>query len=212
MNNRDKNIYNYVKSIFTISILLILVGIVFVALSFRKEVLDDKYKIDKVTTYNSFVKKLSPGQVYVTKDIDYVSSGIYRITYRVYYNDKDIVLFQNNSNFEITDVISNDYELLIDSVLFNKERVSNFKYQGVIANYKNNIFNLSIPYNALDRSCMIQVYVKLKSRKLNIKHYISREAYFTFVPNDNNSFYVKKVPQSYIIDGNGYIVLVEKQK
>ena len=209
-NNKNKNIYAYIKSVLIISITLILVGSVFIAFSLRKEVLDNKYKIAKVTTYNSSVKKLSPGELYVTKDIDYTSNGIYRITYRVKYNGKNATILKNKTNFEITDVIGSGYKLLTDNVLYNKERVNNFRKQGIFTNYRNNTFNIIIPATKLDKSCIIQVYVKLESRRLNIKHYISKEAYFTFVPNDNNNFYVKNGPQSYIIVGNGYIVLEKK--
>ena len=111
-----------IRVLFVSGILLIVLGIVFVLLSLRYEVLDEKYIVREVTTYKSSKNRLKQGQIAVSKDLDYVGEGVYRITYRNYYNAKDSEILSPNSEFGIVDMFGDGYELDLEDITINSDK------------------------------------------------------------------------------------------
>ena len=205
----------YIKFLFITGIILIIIGNVFIMLSFQKETLDDKYKIEKVTTYSSAKKKLKEGEMYVSKDIEYVSGGVYKITYKTYANSKDTKdLLKENSTFDITDILGDSYELISNKTTINHSPVTVSETiesnDSLKVTYYNNTIDIIIPSSAMSNSNTIESYIKLKSRELNKKHITTKETYYSFIPNMKNDNYYKKTAQSYVIEGSAYIILSKK--
>ena len=87
---------------FVFGILLIFSGMALVILSFRDEVINNKYVVEKSNGYVSNKKDLEPGEFSVTKDIEYVSNGRYKITYNIDYKQySGNVLFADKSDVTI---------------------------------------------------------------------------------------------------------------
>lgn len=198
-----------------LSVLIILFGIVLVICSFMHETLDEKYIIKEVTGYTPSDKKLKKGEVSVSRNVLYIRNGEYKITYNINYNREDLdILFSNNSKFTITDVIESAYKLSRNTVIINDQSVKLYSYNTVTSdyemNYTNNTFEISFPIKKIEKYNSIVIYIKLEDRETNKKYFTSSEAYYTFVPNSVNDFYNKKATQSYVIDGDGYILLENK--
>ena len=216
MKKHLKNMNNYTKLLLIIGAILLLIGSVFVVFSLKKETLDDKYKIDKYTTYSSVSKSLNNGEINVTKDIIYVTGGVYKVIYKVHSNSTNInSLLKENSSFIITDVLGDSYELLKNKVKINNLSIDvsdskNIDTKSLKVTYYNNIIDISIPSSSINNSFVIETYIKLKNRETNKKHVTTKEAYYSFIPNIQNDNYLKKSIQSYVIDGSAYIVLIKK--
>lgn len=205
----------FIKLIFFTGIIFILTGSVFIVLSVQKETLDDMYKINKYTTYSSTNKKLEQGELFVTKDIKYVSGGVYKVIYRTYTNSKDAKYILNeNSTFTITDILGDSYELMKNKTTINNLPISvseSSKDPNTLnVTYFNNTVEIIIPSTKMNNSYVIETYIKLKGREINKKHITTKEAYYSFIPNMQNDKYYKKTKQSYVIDGKAYIVLRKK--
>lgn len=210
-----RNTNFYIKFLFITGIILVLVGNVFVILSFQKETLDNKYKIDKVTTYSSVNKNLAQGEMYVTKDIKYISEGVYKVTYKTHVNRKDTEsLLSEKSTFNITDILGDSYELIADKITINDLPVSisqsSNNTDSLKVTYYNNTVDIIIPSSSMNDSYVIETYIKLKSRETSKKHITTKEAYYSFTPSIQNDKYYKKTRQSYVINGSAYIVLSKK--
>ena len=214
MKTKQKKYY-YIKLLLITGIVLLIIGSVFTILSFQKETLDNKYKIDEFTTYSSTKKNLNQGEIYVTKDITYVSEGVYRITYRTHTNSTDSKnLLKENSTFYITDILGDSYELITNKITINDIPISiaesSSNIDSIKVTYYNNTLDIGIPSTNMNNSYVIETYLKLKSRETNKKHITSKETYYTFIPNMQNNKYYKKTTQSYVVDGSAYIVLNKK--
>jgi len=211
MNKKKLVLYIFL----VLSILTILLGIVLVICSFMHETLDEKYVIKEITEYTPSKKKLKKGEINVSRNLLYIKQCEYKITYNINYNREDLdILFSNNSRFTITDVIESAYKLSRDKVIINDESVKLYSYNTVTSdyemNYTDNTFEISFPVKKIEKYTSIAIYIELKDREINKKYFTSNEAYYTFVPNNINNFYDKKTTQSYVIDGDGYILLGNK--
>lgn len=210
---RKKTIY--IKLLFIVGFISILTGSILAILSFQKETLDNKYKIDKFTIYSSTNKSLDQGEMYVTKDIKYVSGGIYKLIYKTHINSTNVYsLLRENSSFNITDILGDSYQLLTDRITINDLPIRvtepNNSANSLKVTYYNNTIDISIPSSNINNSYEIETYIKLKSRETNKKHITTKEAYYSFTPSMQNDKYYKKSAQSYVIDGSAYIVLSKK--
>ena len=208
MNKRKIFIYTCL----VIGLILIVLGIFLVICSFKHEVLDGKYIVEKATEFTFNKKPLSKGQVSVTKDVKYVSKGTYEIIFKINYNQEDeSILFADKSKVIITDIIGDGYKLDTDKVYINKDPIKLYSYNTVtsdyVLNYNNNTFEIMFPKDKIFKYNTIVLYVKLVDRDVNKKYVTSKESYYSFTPNIKNDFYEKKAMQSYVIDGSGYIVL-----
>ncbi|MGM9879334.1 MAG: hypothetical protein ACI31R_04845 [Bacilli bacterium] len=205
------------KSLCIFGFAFIIIGIVFVILSFNREILDDKYIIKKVTEYTSSNnKKLANGEMNALKDIEYIGNGSYKVTYTNYAKkNSNKNLIEDGSCFYITDMLGKGYELSSTKIKINNK---DYKLEdniissneGINISYENNVINIEIPNTLLFTKNTIEVYIKLVERDVNTKYYTSQEAYYSFIPSIDNDFYNKKTMQSYVIDGFGYIELEEK--
>lgn len=205
----------FLYSCFMIGLILVISGIFLTICSFKREVLDDKYIVKESTGYTAENKKLKKGEINVTKEVDYVSKGMYKIIYKINYNREDIdLLFSNKSDFSIIDVIGDSYKLAKDEIMINKNPVKLYSYSTITSDYKlsyiDNTFEIVFPIEKIGNYKTITIYIELKDREVNKKHYTSNESYYSFVPNVTNDFYSKKTIQSYVIDGSGYIFLEKK--
>ena len=215
MKKSIRNTNIYIKLLFITGIILIVTGSIFAILSFQKETLDNKYKIDKVVTYSSTSKHLDQGEIYVTKDIKYVSGGVYKVTYKTYTNSTNVYsLLRENSTFNITDILGDSYQLLTNRIMINDSPVSisesNNNEKSLKITYYNNTIDIIIPSSSINNSYVIETYIKLKGREIGKKHITTKEAYYSFTPSMQNDKYYKKTTQSYVIDGAAYIVLSKK--
>lgn len=209
-----KKLMSYVFLI--VGVLTIALGTILVIYSFKHEVLDGKYIIKEVSSYTPKVKDLKKGEIGVSRFVKYISNGEYKVTYQINYNREDLdILFSNRSDFSITDVLGDSYELSRGAVLINNESIKLYNHNTITSDYKmsyvDNTFEISFPVQKVEKYKEITIYIKLKGRDVNKKHFTSKEAYYSFVPNNINDFYYKKSLQSYIIDGYGYILLEQKQ-
>ena len=206
----------FIYSGFVFSILLIFSGVVLVILSFRDEVLDNKYIVEKSTGYVSNKKELSKGEFSVTKDVNYVFKGRYKITYHIDYKQySGNVLFADKSKISIIDIFGDGYELDTNEILINNDPIklysSNTLTSDYVINYDNNTFEIIIPKDKIFKYNRIVLCIDLTERIVNTEFVTSKEAFYTFVPNLKNDFYPKKTMQSYLIEGTGSIVLKNKQ-
>ena len=215
MSENIKDISKLIKTIFFSGIALILIGSVLIVFSFQKETLDNKYKVEKQTSYNSSTKHLSKGEIYVTKDIKYMSNGTYKITYKTHYNNKNInSILAKKTLFSITDTISDKYKLIENSILVNdkpmKVTIRNMSNDSINITYYENLFNIDIPSSMFTTPYTVEMKIKLDSRETNTKLVTNKESYYSFTPSEENDFYNKKSMQSYIINGSAYMILTSK--
>ncbi len=216
MSENKKDISKLIKTIFFSGIALILIGSVLIVFSFQKETLDNKYKVEKQTSYNSSTKHLSKGEIYVTKDIKYISNGTYKITYKTHYNNNKNInsILAKDTLFSITDTISDKYKLIENSILVNdkpmKAKIRNMSNESINVTYYENLFNIDIPSSMFTTPYTVEMKIKLDSREINTKLVTNGESYYSFTPSAENDFYNKKSMQSYIINGSAYIILTSK--
>lgn len=216
-NNFFTKLSIFQKALLMFSFVCIVVGIIFVFLSFKHEIIDDKYVIKTVTEYDSKDNnKLKKGEMNALKDIEYIGNGSYKVTYTNYAKkNSNKNLIEDGSCFYITDMLGKGYELSSTKIKINNK---DYKLEdniissneGISISYENNVINIEIPNTLLFTKNTIEVYIKLVERDVNTKYYTSQEAYYSFIPSIDNDFYNKKTMQSYVIDGFGYIELEEK--
>ena len=205
------------KSLCIFGLAFVIIGIVFVILSFNREILDDKYIIKTVTEYTSSnKKKLANGEMNASKNIEYIENGIYKVTYTNYAKESNgKKLIEDNSYFYITDMLGKGYELDTTKVKINNKKLNLedntfFSSGGINMSYENNVVNIEIPSTMLFNKNTIEIYIKLVGRDIGVKYPTSQETYFSFIPSIDNDFYNKKTAQSYVIDGYSYIELDKK--
>lgn len=201
--------------LFILGLLFTTLGIVLTVGSFRHEVLDNKYVIKTVTDYNSVKPKLESGQMAVTKDIAYLSDGIYKITFKNYSNFGDnSELLEKDSAFNIVDLIGDSYILLEDSLVMNGKKITladNIYFDNDISiSYNNNTIEFKLPADSLKKNNEIEMKIKLNDMTTGVRHMTSHESYFNFIPSSSNNYYQKRTAQSYVINGSAYIVLSNK--
>lgn len=201
---------------FILSLFFIISGIILVVCSFKSEILDEKYIIDRATNYTSTNKDLKTGEFSVTKDVIYVSKGTYKITYKINYNQEDQkILFASKSKVSITDIISDSYKLDTDRILINKSPMKLYSSNTITSDYEihydNNTFEISFPKDKLFKHHTITYYLTLIDRNINTEYVTSKESYYSFTPSKKNDYYQKKASQSYVIEGNGIIILKDKK-
>ncbi len=209
-----KNSSIFVKLLFMLGIIFVVLGIVLIVLSFKHEVLDDVYIVREVTNYNSSKGSLARGQIKVVKDITYLKEGRYMITYKNYFNSEQTEVFDPEAAFSIVDMFGDGYTLEEDNITINGKSFTINNRADItdrpIVSYYNNTLDVKLPPAFAKINNTITVYVKLTSRDINKKHHVSKESYFAFTPGANNSYYEKKAAQSYIIEGSAYIKLDKK--
>ena len=205
------------KSLCIFGLAFVIIGIVFVILSFNREILDDKYIIKTVTEYTSSNnKKLAKGEMNASKNTEYIEKGIYKVTYTNYAKESNgKKLIEDNSYFYITDMLGKGYELDTTKVKINNKKLNLedntfFSSGGINMSYENNVVNIEIPSTMLFNKNTIEIYIKLVGRDIGVKYPTSQETYFSFIPSIDNDFYNKKTVQSYVIDGYSYIELDKK--
>ena len=206
----------FLYSNFVLGILLIFSGVVLVILSFRDEVLDNKYIVEKSTEYVSKKKDLHKGEFSITKDVDYVLNGRYKITYNIAYKQfSGNILFADKSKVTITDIFGDGYKLDTNEIFINNDPIKLYSSSTVTSdyemNYNNNTFEIVFPKDKVFKYNRIVLYIDLTERIVNTEFVTSKESFYTFVPNVKNDYYEKKTMQSYSIEGFGSIVLKAKQ-
>lgn len=211
---KEKKTFLY--SGFILGILFVLSGVGLVIYSFRDEVLENKYIVEKSTEYVSKKKDLHKGEFSVTKNVDYVLKGRYKITYKIDYKQASgNVLFADKSKITITDIFGDGYKMDTNEIFINNDPIKLYSSSTVTSDYEmsynNNTFEVVFPKDKVVKYNKIVVYVELKERAVNTEYITSKEAFYTFVPSIKNSYYEKKSMQSYSIEGTGSIVLKNKQ-
>ena len=209
-----KNSSILVKLLFMLGIVFVVLGIVLIVLSFKHEVLDEKYVVSEFTNYKATKISLARGQINVLKDITYVKDGRYMITYRNYFNTEQTEVFNPEATFSIVDMFGDGYVLEEDSITINAKKFTINNRADItdrpIVSYYNNTLDIKFPATFAKKNNTVTVYIKLTSRDINKKLYVSKESYFAFTPSVHNSYYQKKATQSYIIEGSAYIKLNQK--
>ncbi len=198
------------------STFLIFSGVILVVLSFRDEVLDNKYIVEKSTEFVAEKKELHKGEFYVAKDVDYVSNGRYKITYIIdYRQESGNILFADKSKIIITDIFGDGYKLDTNQIFINNDPIRLYSSYTVTSDYEmhydNNTFEIIFPKDKIFRYNRITLFIDLTERTVNTEFVTSKEAFYSFVPSIKNGFYEKKSMQSYSIKGSGSIVLKNKQ-
>lgn len=214
MNKSLSNKKTIIWFMFILGVLFIIIGSVLVVLSFKNETIGDKYHIKEATNYQSKKSSIEKGEIIVTKDIKYISNGEYQIIYKNYMKkSNNISLLEEGSNFTITDILGDDYALVKNKIYINDKLVKLENNQIITENYdvvyNNNTFEVSFPSSNAERENTVKINVKLTGNKPNVKYAVSKDSYYSLTPSSNNDFYNKKSMQSYIIEGNSYIVLKE---
>lgn len=199
------------KMIFIFGTLCILTGVFLVILSFDYETIDEDYVVKKPTTNITVSEKLEDGEVKVSRAIDYASKGVYKLTYKTNISGNSL---KEGTDFIITDLYGEGFELIQDKFLINGQSI-NLKedeesYEDIIISYKNNKLVITFPNEKVKENNKIEVYLKLVGRDKE-EYEVSKEAYYSFTPSDNNKYYEKKGMQSYIIEGNSKIKIDKKQ-
>lgn len=199
---------------FIIGICLIISGFLLAYLYFNHEVLDDKFIVKDATSYEAEDISLESGQILVLRDIKYISNGEYKITYKSKIKKDSFPLFEEKTSFVITDIFNEDYKLKQNKLTINGKKLKledgrAYTDDYVVRYSKNKLEVTCIKPNSL-KKLIVTVYAKLESREVGKKYTVSNDAYYGFTPSNSNSFYTKKTPQSYIIEGNAYIVLKDK--
>ena len=201
-----------VKLLFITGILFVVFGALLVMLSFKDEILDSKYKMTEVTEYISNKNiKLPEGQVYVTKELE---KGIYKVTYKNFANKSKSNILETSTNLTIKDSLGEGY-ILKESVTINDKNYTlkdnkTYNNNGILLSYENNTIEVNIPNTEATTTNEIICYIKLIGRKTNYKYQTSKETYYNLTPSLDNNYYQKKSSQSYLIEGNAYILLTNK--
>ena len=187
-----------------LGIFCIVWGLLFIYLAFDKEKLDDGSKIDEVTEYKAEKPKLSIGEVKVIKTTEYLKDAEYKLIYKNYMNNRgNIEVLDKSSGIQIADILGTGYEFVKKSIKVNG---SNYTDKNKIkVNVTNGVINIDIPNDMATNVNVVELKIKLTQNTSGIKYFTSQDAYYNFVPNAENKFYGKKTPQSYLIEGNGYI-------
>lgn len=214
---RKPNIKNSIskKIVFIFGLVFVIAGAIFMILSFKNEILDDKYVIKEVTNYISKEpRRLSPGEIQVRKNIEYEKEGIYKIIYTNYAKkEKGTDLLESGTYFSITDSIGEGYELFDNKIIVNNKEYNlenGVSSKGINISYDDNTIFIDIPSSLITKKNIIEFNIKLVRRDLDIKYMTSKESYYGFTPSIDNNFYNKKVYQTYVIEGTGYIKLEKK--
>jgi len=206
-----------VRILLVLSILLILVGISFIIYAHKPEVLNEKYIITDVTerVFDGKVS-LGKGEIRAIKSTDYIGEGIYKLTFSNYSNPIDNgSILEKGSYFSIIDIIGDGYIIDANDVVVNGKHYK-FNNQvinadnGILIEYNNGALYIDIPANLISDTNVIEVNLILKGRKEFVEYITTDDAYFNFIPSMDNDFYKKKMSQSYMMDGYGYIILKEK--
>ncbi len=192
-------------------IFCILLGIVFICLSFSNEVLDDKYIISDIKEMNYDNKNIKKGEVKLLKKTKYIKKGTFKITYIIKGNGSD--LLKDKTIFNITDIQSSGYSMNEKITINGKE----YQLDGnnittkekIKLSYTSNILNIDIPSSHVFDTT-ITMYLTLHDREVNYEYRTSLDTYYNFTPSDKNNFYEKKEPQSYFINDESYILLKNK--
>ena len=196
----------YKQLVLVLGIFCILWGLLFVYLAFDKEKINKNSKIDEVTEYIADKPKLSVGEVNVTKTTEYVKGGEYRLIYKNYIKEDDKVkALDETSGINIVDVVGNGYKILEKSIKVNSRSYSDASDIKVVL--ESQMIKIDIPHELCNDTNTIELKIKLQEKNSGVKYTTSQDAYYNFTPGVNNRFYEKKTPQSYLIDGAGYIKL-----
>ena len=196
--------------VLVLGIFCVLWGLFFLYLAFDKESLSKDSKIDEVTEYIADKPKLSIGEVKVTKSTEYIKGGEYKLVYKNYMKEDQKEALDPTSGIGIVDVLGNGYKLVKDSVIVNDKDYSDNSEIKVIT--ENQMIKIDIPHELCPAVNTIEVKIKLQETTPGVKYFTSQDAYYNFTPSDTNKFYEKKTPQSYLIDGNGFIKLSGENK
>lgn len=216
-NNFFSNLSKKNKILFILGFVLIFTGIVSIMLSFRTEVLDDKYVISDVSNYISKEnKKLHSGEIEVVKNTEYIKKGIYKITYIINTKKpKGKDLLDSDSYLTITDELGEGYkfdskEIIINDKKYDIEKDLSSANNLVSLNYEDNILTIDVSNETITKKQVIELEIKLGDRKTGVKYQTSKECYYSFTPSMDNDFYDKKSYQAYVIEGAGHIKLKNK--
>ena len=196
-----------------LGIIMIITGIVLSTVYYNHEVIDKTHVIKQVNNHISRKEKLEKGEVVITKDVKHISKGVFKITYKNNYRliDNSTPLFENNSLFTITDILGDSFEIVDNLVTVNGNTVKVGNSKVVTAEYdilyKNNKFEISFPSKLLTDEKVVEINVRLIDKTSKIRHYISKDSYYSLIPNKDNNYYLKKTMQSYVIYDDSYIIL-----
>ena len=189
-----------------LGIFCIVWGLLFIFLAFNKEQLDNGTKIDEVTEHIADKPKLSIGEVKVIKTTEYLSDAEYKLVYKNYMNNSgNMKVLDTSSGIQIVDILGTGYEVVDKSIRVNSSRYND--NNKIKVNVTRGAINIDIPNDLSTKVNNVELKIKLTQNSPGIKYFTSQDAYYNFVPSDENKFYGKKTPQSYLIDGNGYIKL-----
>lgn len=206
-----------VRILLVLGVLCVLVGTSFIIYAFKPEVLNEKYIITDVTE-RVFDGKLSlgKGEIRAVKSTDYIGNGVYKLVFSNYSNPIDNgSILEDGSYFSIIDIIGDGYYIDANDVVINGKHYK-FNNQvinadnGILVEYNNGALYIDIPSSLIENTNTIEVDLVLKGRKEYVEYVTTSDAYFNFVPSMDNDFYKKKMSQSYMMDGYGYIILKEK--
>ena len=212
MKQKNKKLHTIAIILFILGIISIITGIFLLVFSNKVVLLTEK-DIKEIKTYKSVQKEISPGAVIVTKDMIYTGDYTYKLIYKTYSKvGKSKEIIEKDTYLEIIDSINKDYNIPLENLKINNEEVKYIDKRGtskenITIDCDNNQINIKIPANLVLQKNEIIVYVKLNNKTINEKHYISDETYYTFTSSIENDYYNKKTKQSYIIEGEGYIIL-----
>ena len=192
--------------VLVVGIFCIIWGLFFLYLAFNKEDLSNGGKISEVTEYIADKPKLSIGEVKVTKTTRYLEDAEYELIYKNYMKkDKDIEVLDKSSGIQIVDFLGVGYNFIDNSIVVNGSNYNSKK--DIKISISGGTIRINIPHNKCNQTNTIKLKIKLVQNARGTKYYTSRDSYYNFVPSSDNKFYGKKTPQSYLIDGNGYIKL-----
>lgn len=201
----------YKQLLLIIGVFCIVWGLFFVYLSISKERIDKNSKIAEVTEYVADKPKLTIGEIKVTKSTRYLKDAQYKLEYKNYMNsENNTEVLDKTSGIQIVDVLGNGYSLVENSLKVNDKKYT--KNEQIKVDIENHTIKIDIPNELCSTINKVEAVIKLTDKSPDIKFFTSQDAYYNFVPSENNKFYEKKTPQSYLIDGNGYIKLTEDKK
>ena len=160
----------------------IVLGFIFILLSFRNEVIDKKYEIIDHTEYSAeSVHGLKPGEIRIVKDIDYIEDGVYKVTYFNYFKKLDgKSILEDDSFLSIIDMFGLGYTLNENKVIVNEKvyRINNgLDKNNVSISYEDNMLTINLPSNLSERENKIEFYIKLIGRNVNYKYITSQDSY-----------------------------------
>mgnify|MGYP004535898769 CR=1 FL=1 len=192
-------------------VLCIILGIIFICLSFSNEVLDDKYIVSDIKEMNYDKKNIKSGEVKLLKKTKYIKKGTFKITYIIEGNGSN--LLKDKTIFNITDIQSSGYsmneKITINGKEYQLDGNSITTKEKIKLSYTSNILNIDIPSNYVFDTT-ITMYLTLHDREVNYEYRTSLDTYYNFTPSDKNNFYEKKEPQSYFLNDESYILLKNK--